>query len=243
MAAEGAHVGILDIDSDAAARTSQSIIRSGGESIAITGDVTSIDAVTEALQTCVERWGRLDTLVNNAGVMSSAHQALTELGEADWDRMMAVNVKGPFLCIRTAAEFMRNSGGGTIVNITSIGGRLGYPGRGAYGVSKAALESLTLQAAVELGQWNIRVNSVSPGWFATAMTAYAYSRPDEARRRQLTVPLGRIGIPEDVARLVVFLAGPDAEYISGASIEIDGALLAAALKSTFDLAKYRPTDP
>lgn len=243
MAAAGADVALLDIDEGAASVVADSISGRYGDAISIGGDVSNGADVAAAVRACADRWGRLDTLVNNAGVMSNAYEPLTELGESDWDRVMAVNVKGAFLCTQAAAPLLRDSGGGAIVNITSIGGHSAYPGRGAYGISKAALESLTRQAAVELGPWNIRVNSISPGWFDTAMTAYAYRRPDEAQRRKLTVPIGRIGQPNDVANLAVFLSSPEADYISGACIEIDGGLLAAALKSTFDLAKYRPTEP
>ena len=241
MAAAGARVGLLDIDELSAQRVAGLIADSGGDALAIHGDVSVPEDVAGAMRVCWDRWGRLDTLVNNAGVMPGVLQPLSDLDDSEWDRVMDVNVKGPFLCTRAAAPLMRDSGGGVITNITSIGGHLGYPGRGAYGASKAALENLTLQSAVELGPWNIRVNSISPGWFMTAMTAYAYNRPDEAQRRQATVPIGRIGAPEDVASLALFLSTPEANYISGASIEIDGGLLAAGLKSTFDLAKFRPT--
>lgn len=240
MAAAGARVAVLDIESDWANLVTTEIKREGGEAIAICADVSSKDEVSAGVQACANRWGRLDVLVNNAAIMGDRQDLLVDVEEADWDRVMAVNLKGPFLCIQAAAPLLRSSGGGSIVNVTSIGGRLGYPGRGAYGASKAALENLTMQAAVELGPWNIRVNSVSPGWFRTAMTEYAYRQPEEAKRRSEIVPLQRIGDVWDIAHLVVFLSSDESEYINGASVEIDGGLMARALKSTFDLAKIRP---
>ncbi|MFQ5872184.1 MAG: SDR family NAD(P)-dependent oxidoreductase [Dehalococcoidia bacterium] len=242
MAVTGARVGVLDIEREWANSVTTEIKREGGEAVSICADVSRKDQVSAGVHACANRWGRLDILVNNAAVIGDREDLLVDVEEADWDRVMAVNVKGPFLCIQAAAPLLRSSGGGSIINVTSIGGHLCYPRRRAYGVSKAALENLTMQAAVELGPWNIRVNSVSPGWFRTRMTEYAYSKPEELERRSGTVPLKRIGDPWDIAHLVVFLSSDESEYISGASIEVDGGLLAAALKSTFDLARIRPLE-
>lgn len=243
LASAGARVGVLDIQTEWAKLVTSEIERGGGEALSIHADVSRKDQVLAGVEACANRWGRLDVLVNNAAVMGDHEEPLVDVEEADWDRLMAVNIKGPFLCIQAAAPLMRSSGGGSIVNITSIGGKLCYPGRSAYGVTKAALENLTMQAAVELGPWNIRVNSVSPGWFRTPMTEHAYRRPGEAKRRSEIVPLQRTGDTRDVAHLVVFLSSPESEYITGASLEIDGGLLARALKSTFDLARTRSSRP
>lgn len=242
MASAGARVGVLDIEPEWAKMVTNEIEQESGEALPICADVSIRDQVFTGVHACADRWGRLDILVNNAGVMSDREEPLVEVEEADWNRLMAVNVKGPFLCIQAAAPLLRASGGGSITNITSIGGRLSYPGRGAYGVTKAALENLTMQAAVELGPWNVRVNSVSPGWFRTPMTEYAYRQPEEVKRRSAIVPLQRIGDVQDIAQLAVFLAADESRYISGASIEIDGGLLARSLKSTFELARFRPLE-
>lgn len=242
MAEAGARVAVLDIEGEWADLVSAEIEESGGESLSICADVATRDQVFAGVRDCENRWGRLDILVNNAGIMGGREELLVDVDEADWDRLMAVNVKGPFLCIQAAAPILRSLGGGSIINVTSIGGKSCYPARRAYGVTKAALENLTLQAAVELGVWNIRVNSISPGWFRTPMTEFAYSRPEETERRSAVVPLGRIGDVQDIARLAVFLASDESDYITGASVEIDGGLLARSLKSTFELAKYRPLE-
>lgn len=238
---EGACVAILDIQAQWAKDTETQLRSTGAQALGIHGDVSNSNDVKEAVQRCVREWGRLDILVNNAGTSVQGTPTLTELSEAEWDRIMAVNVKGPFLCTQAAAPVIRAAGGGSIINISSISARSCYPERGAYSMSKAALENLTLQSAVELAAWKIRVNSISPGWFRTRMNEAVYQRPGELPRRNATIPLGRIGAVQDVARLAVFLASEESDYITGESIEIDGGLLAAALKSSAELARLRPT--
>ncbi len=240
FAAEGASVAILDIQAQWAKDTEAQLRGKGAQALGIHGDVAKGKDVQDAVQRCVQEWGRLDILVNNAGTSVEGAPNLTELPESEWDRVMAVNVKGPLLCIQAAAPIIRAAGGGSVINITSISARSCYPGRGPYSMSKAALENLTLQAAVELAPWKIRVNSISPGWFRTRMNEAVYQRPGELARRHATIPQARIGAVEDVARLAVFLASEESDYITGESIEIDGGLLAAALKSSADLARLRP---
>lgn len=242
MAQAGARVAVLDIEGKWADRVTREIEQAGGQALPIHADVALKAQVSAGVDACEARWGRLDVLVNNAGIMGDRRELLVEVDEDDWDRLMDVNVKGPFLCIQACAPLMRSSAGGSIINITSIGGRSCYPGRRAYGVTKAALENLTLQAAVELGPWNIRVNAISPGWLRTPMTEFAYADPTEAQRRSAVVPLQRIGDARDVAQLALFLASDESDYISAASIEIDGGLLASSLKSTFELARFRPLE-
>jgi NAD(P)-dependent dehydrogenase (short-subunit alcohol dehydrogenase family) len=241
FADEGASVAILEIEGQWARETEAQLRARGVEALGIQGDVSRSKEVRNAVERCVEKWGRLDILVNNAAASNGDEAvALVGLSEAHLDRIMEVNVKGPLLCIQAVAPFMKDNGGGSVINISSISARSCYPGRGPYSMSKAALENLTLQAAVELGPWKIRVNSISPGWFRTARNEMQYQRPGELLRRHATIPLGRIGAIEDVARLAVFLGSEESDYITGESIEIDGGLLAAALKSSADLARLRP---
>ncbi len=242
FAVEGASIAILDIEPQWTKDTEAELRDKGARAIGIHGDVSKSDDVKRAVRRCVQEWERVDILVNNAAAAMPADKSffLADLSESDWDWMMAVNVKGPLLCIQAVAPIMRSGGGGSIINISSISARSCYPGRGAYSMSKAALENLTLQAAVELGSWKIRVNSITPGWFRTRRNEAAYQRPGELARRNATIPLGRIGAVEDVARLAVFLASEESDYITGESIEVDGGLLAAALKSSADLARLRP---
>lgn len=238
FAAEGAAVATLEIRADWAQQAESETRARGHRAAAIAGDVTRADDVTRAVRRCLDEWGRLDILVNNAGVASRGN--LVDLSLAEWQRVIGVNVTGALLCTQQAAPAIRDSGGGSIINVTSISARSCYPGRGAYGISKAALEAMTVQAAVELGEWNIRVNSMSLGWFRTPLNEHTYQKAGELERRNATIPLGRIGTVEDSARLALFLASDDSAYITGESIESDGGLEAARLKSTGMLASVRP---
>jgi NAD(P)-dependent dehydrogenase (short-subunit alcohol dehydrogenase family) len=242
FAAEGAGVAILEIEAQWARDTEAELRSKGFRALALPGDVSRKQDVQRAVQRCVAEWGRIDILVNNAAADNgNENVALVDLSEPHFDRIMAVNVKGPLLCIQAVAPVMKAAGGGSIINISSIAARSCYPGRGPYSISKTALETLNLQAAVELGADKIRVNSISPGWFRTKRNELQYQRPGELARRHATIPIGRIGAIEDVARLAVFLACDESDYITGESIEIDGGLIAAALKSSADLARLRPT--
>jgi NAD(P)-dependent dehydrogenase (short-subunit alcohol dehydrogenase family) len=238
--AEGARIAILDIQPEWTRDTETELRGKGFPILGVHGDVSQVKDVQGAVQRCVREWGRVDILVNNAGTTVKGAPSLTELLESEWDRVMAVNVKGPLLCIQAVAPLMKAAGGGSIINISSISARSCYPRRGPYSMSKSALDNLTLQAAVELGPDKIRVNSISPGWFRTRMNEAVYQAAGELARRHATIPLARIGAVEDVARLALFLASEESDYISGESIEIDGGLLAAALKSSADLARLRP---
>ena len=238
--AEGAAVAIIEIKPDITRDFERAASEQGYQALGIIGDVTDPKSVRAAIEQCTARWGRLDTLVNNAGVTGAWHADLVDLDLADWNRVLEVNFTGALICTQHAAPAIRAAGGGSIINMTSISARTTYPSRGAYSVSKAALESLTLQAAVELAPWNIRVNSMSLGWFRTALNEDTYRIPGELAKRNLTVPIGRIGTLEDCANLAVFLAGDESTYLTGESIELDGGLIAAALKSTGLLARIRP---
>lgn len=241
FAAEGASVAILEIEADWARATEAELRSRGHQALALAGDVSIRRDIDALVQRCVSAWGRIDILVNNAAADNGSAVMLADLSEAHFDRIMAVNVKGALLCIQAVAPMMKAAGGGSVINISSIAARSCYPGRGPYSISKCALDNLTLQAAVEWGPDKIRVNSINPGWFRTKRNESHYQRPGELARRHATIPMGRIGDVEDVARLSVFLASDESDYITGESIEIDGGLIAAALKSSADLAWLRPT--
>lgn len=238
--AEEARVAILDIQEEWTRQSETELRARGAHVLGIHGDVSNGNDVKNAVQRCAREWGGVNILVNNAGTTVKGGPSLVDLAETEWDRVMAVNVKGPLLCIQAVAPLMKAAGGGSVINISSISARSCYPRRGPYSASKAALDNLTVQAAVELGLDKIRVNSISPGWFRTRMNEAIYQDPGELARRHATIPLARIGAVDDVARLAVFLASEESDYITGESIEIDGGLLAAALKSSADLARLRP---
>ena len=238
MAAAGAAVAAADIDLAAAQRTAAEAAGNRRRAIAIEadcGDVASIDAMI--LRAVVEL-GRLDVIVNNAGVTRYAE--IMDLTEADWDRIHRVNAKGVFFCLQRAAREMirqhqADASGGRIVNIASISGR-GYPGasNAAYAASKGAVIALTKTAAQQLGRHNITVNAICPGVTRTELGARnAVARAAERgitvaelqAEQDARIPIGRANLPEDIAAMAVFLASPGARNITGQSYNVDGGLV------------------
>ena len=178
------------------------------------------------MATLGQHFGRLDALVNNAGVAVFA--PLLETTEADWNRVLAVNLTGPFLCTRAAAPLMREHGGGAIVNITSISAVRASTLRSAYGTSKAGLAHLTKQLAVELASLGIRVNGVAPGPVETAM-AKAVHTPEIRADYHDAIPLNRYGLEEELAEAVFFLCSDRSSYITGQILAVDGGFDAAGI--------------
>jgi NAD(P)-dependent dehydrogenase (short-subunit alcohol dehydrogenase family) len=238
MAEAGASVAAADIDAAAAQRTAGQAAGNNRRAIAIEadcGDVASIDAMVGRT---VAELGRLDVIVNNAGVTRYAH--IMDLTEADWDRIHRVNAKGVFFCLQRAAREMirqnqTDGGGGRIINIASIAGR-GYPGtsNAAYAASKGAVIALTKTAAQQLGRHNINVNAICPGVTRTELGAR--NAVERAAERGITVaelqaqqeagiPLGRANQPWDIAAMAVFLASPGARNITGQAYNVDGGLV------------------
>lgn len=240
FAAEGAAVAILEIDADATRDIEAGLKRAGADVIAMAGDVTKLADIRNIIAACVGKWGRLDILVNNAGVASAQPSSLVDMPLEEWQRVMAVNLDAALYCMRETVPVMKKTGGGSVINMTSIAARSSYPNSGAYSISKAALEALTRQAAVEFGPFGIRVNSMSLGWFRTALNEHVYQAPGTLARRNATIPLGRIGTAQDCAQLALFLASDESTYITGESFEADGGLLASALSNAVELAKVRP---
>ena len=217
FAAEGARVAIADLLADDAAALAAEI---GAErALALALDVTDEARWEAAVAATVARFGRLDVLVNNAAVHWRA--PLERETAAGFDRMLAVNARGPFLGIRACAPVMREAGGGAIVNVASTAGMTGYRELGAYSASKWALRGLTRVAALELAPDRIRVNALVPGGVRTAMVP----EPD-APGRWDHLPAGRVGEPDELARAALFLACDDSAYMTGADLVVDGGALA-----------------
>ena len=223
--ADGWRVALLDIDGETLDRTSTALTESG-ETIAICCDVADAAAVDLALSTIRQRFGRLDALVNNAGV--AVFKPILDLTYEEWTRVLAVNLTGPFLCVQAAAPLMRDSGGGAIVNITSISGLRASTLRTAYGTSKAGLAHLTQQQAVELAALGIRVNAVAPGPVDTAM-AKAVHTPEIRAAYHDAIPLNRYGLEEELAEMIFFLCSDRASYVTGQTIAVDGGFDAAGV--------------
>jgi NAD(P)-dependent dehydrogenase (short-subunit alcohol dehydrogenase family) len=221
FAARGARVAANDltpVNLDPALRP---IEARGGQIRAFLADVASKPAVQAMIEEVREAWGRIDILINNAGV--EPHAPLLALDEWDWDRTLAVNLKGPFLLTQSVGRVMVEQGGGSIVNLASIAGRAhGLKDRAAYVASKLGLIGLTREAARELAPYNIRVNAVCPGVIETEMTARLREDPAMMERWLAEIPQGRLGQPQDVVGLVLFLCSPAAGYLTGQAINIDG---------------------
>ncbi len=233
MAEAGADVIAADIDETSAKASAEAAATHGGRTLALQadcGDVASIDAMVDS---AVATFGKLDVIVNNAGVTRAAY--IMDLTEEDWDRMHRVNAKGVFFCLQRAARQMIDQGGGRIVNIASIAGR-GFKGtsNAAYAASKGAVIALTKTAAQQLGPHNINVNAVCPGVTLTPLVDKMLI--DRAEQENTTVedvladlsrpiPIGRPNTPEDIAALAVFLAGPGARNITGQAYNVDGGLI------------------
>jgi len=223
--ADGWRVALLDIDGENLQRTFAALARPEA-TIAITCDVADPPGVARALATVAGKFGRLDALINNAGI--AIFKPILDVTYEDWSRVLAVNLTGPFLCAQAAAPLMRDSGGGSIVNITSISGLRASTLRTAYGTSKAGLAHLTQQQAVEFAPLNIRVNAVAPGPVDTAM-AKAVHTPDIRAAYHDAIPLNRYGLETELAEAIFFLCSDRASYITGQTLAVDGGFEATGI--------------
>ncbi|MGB3489487.1 MAG: SDR family oxidoreductase [Xanthobacteraceae bacterium] len=223
--AEGWAVALLDIE-DTQLREAAASLADPVNVLTLHCDVSDAAAVNAAMARVNERFGRLDALVNNAGV--AVFKPILETADDEWDRVLAVNLTGPFLCIKAVAPFMREHGGGAIVNITSISGLRASTLRVAYGTSKAGLAHLTKQAAVELASLGIRVNAVAPGPVDTAMAKAVHSPAIRADYHD-AIPLNRYGLEEELAEAIFFLCSERSSYITGQLLAVDGGFDAAGI--------------
>lgn len=221
LGAQGAWVAANDITPVNLDETVASIRAAGGRAIEVVADVAKKMPVQTMITQILDEWDRIDILINNAGV--EPHAPLLEMDEWDWRRTIDVNLSGPFFTIQSVGRVMRQQGGGVIVNIGSIAGRAhGLKDRCAYVASKMGLIGLTREAARELAAFNIRVNAVCPGVIETEMTAAL--RQDEAvlEKWLLDIPGGRLGKPDDIVPVVLFLCSQSAAYLTGQAINVDG---------------------
>jgi len=219
---EGARVGLVDIDREGLKALKNEVEKNGGEGLVLPCDITKSRDVNDMVNQACRRFGRIDILVNNAGIIRRG--TIETVTEEDWDRVIEVNLKGTFNCCRAVVEIMKQQAGGKIVNVSSIAGKLGditsAPG---YGSSKAAVDALTKTLARQLAPYGINVNAVSPHAIETEMSA----QWSEERRREViaSIPLGRLGRPEDVAEAVLFLASDQASFITGEILDVNGGAL------------------
>jgi NAD(P)-dependent dehydrogenase (short-subunit alcohol dehydrogenase family) len=223
FAREGSDVLVTDIVPQTAKEVSEEIRAMGRRSLSFTMDVSDGNQAKEMVKTALAAFGRIDILVNVAGIFIKS--PIEEVSEQDWDRVIAVNLKGTFLCSQAVGKEMIKQGGGSIVNFASVAGHTPQIYGAAYSPSKAAVVLLTKIMAVEWAKYNIRVNAVSPGPITTPMTDFVYNTEKLRKGRAKAIPLNRFGNPEEVAKAVLFLASDDASYITGHALAIDGGSL------------------
>jgi 3-oxoacyl-[acyl-carrier protein] reductase len=225
FAALGARVVVADLREDAAEKVAAAIEAAGGRALAVHADVTQDASVGAMVAATLARWGRLDILVNNAGT-THRNQPMLDVDEQTFDRVYATNVKSLYLTARHAVPvWRRQGGGGAVVNIASTAGLRPRPGLSWYCGSKGAAITLTKAMALELAPERIRVNAINPVMGETGLTADFLPGGDSAEARArivATIPLGRLSRPLDVARAAAFLAGDEAEFITGVALEVDG---------------------
>lgn len=220
LSGAGARVAILDRNAEGSAATVRQITDQGGQAVAIDCDTSDAASVVAAAERSAATLGPCDVLVNNAGVLRPG--ALDTLALEEWNKVLAVNLTGYFLCAQTFGHQMRSRGKGALVHIASIAAEHATAFGGAYSVAKAGISMLSRQLAVEWGVHGIRSNAVHPGLILTPMTQAFYDQPGVTERRSQAVPAGRIGLPEDIAQAVLFLASDQSAYITGHELVVDG---------------------
>jgi NAD(P)-dependent dehydrogenase (short-subunit alcohol dehydrogenase family) len=228
FAREGASVAVAGRRLEKLREVISEVHKAGGAGLSMECDVTRAREVERAVKGTVERFGRLNVLVNNAGML---HVSTVEgISEEEWDRMMTVNVKGPFLMSRAVLPEFRKADGGTIVNIGSVLGLFAVKDRAAYCASKGGVTMLTKAMALDHAHEKIRVNCICPSIVETELVKGVFNESEQGqalrKARIATIPLGRIGQPEDVAEMAVFLASEESSWLTGATIPLDGGLTA-----------------
>lgn len=220
FAQEQAAIVVADIDLEKAGQTAREIVEQGGKAAAFLADVTDSRDAGHLMEEAVERFGRLDILVNNAGVYPTA--PVIDIEEAEWDRVIDINLKGTFLCSQAAIKHMLVQRSGVIVNIASVDAKTRTTGNAHYAAAKAGVISFTRTLACEMASYGIRVNAVAPGWIATETLK---AKSERWRQAVEEIPLGRLGTPEDVAEAVLFLVSDSATYITGEILDVNGGIV------------------
>ena len=224
FAQEGARVVCADVDETGARATVAQIEASGGNAVVSRTDVSDREQADAMVALAKERFDAVDILVNNAGVETLV--PFLELEEGEWDRIVSVNLKGPFLCAQAAARQMVDSDrAGRIINIASVNAKIALHGQAHYASSKGGLIMLTKAMALDLAQYRIRVNAIGPGVIETQMTARSLADPERRAMLLGKVPLGRVGQPLDIANAAVFLASDESGYVTGTTLYVDGGWL------------------
>ena len=225
FAAHGAYVYVTDIDADAAARVADNLRALGHDATSLAVDVTRGQDVTQLMRTIADRHGKVDVLVNNAGL--NILSDFRNMSDADWVRLREVNLDGVLRIARDGFELLRASGSGSLINVASIMGNRGLRPLAAYSATKGAVAALTRGLAVEYAPFNIRVNTLAPGYVETKLTQRALKMPQFRQALIDKTPMRRFGTCEEIARAALFLASDDASYVTGAELAVDGGMSAA----------------
>ncbi|MFH1479020.1 MAG: 3-oxoacyl-[acyl-carrier-protein] reductase [Candidatus Omnitrophota bacterium] len=221
FAGEGADVALCDVDLEAAQAAAREIQDLGRSSLAFKVDVTSSKDVQDMVDKILDKFNKIDILINNAGI--TRDNLVLRMSEEDWDKVIAVNLKGAFLCTKIVSKAMLKQRSGKIVSLASIIGIMGNAGQANYAASKAGIIGLTKSVAKELAPRGITVNAIAPGFIRTAMTD---KLPEDIQKKMLdAIPLKRFGEAKDVADLALFLSSEDSSYITGQVIKIDGGMV------------------
>lgn len=225
FAAQGASVVVADLNGDTARETAASILAAGHNAIPVQVDVADKKQVDEMIKTAIDRLGGLDVVVCGAGI--SPLTSFLDISEEEWDRVININLKGPFLCGQAAARHMKEAGGGVIINITSQLTEVAQPKSAHYVASKGGAKMLTKGMVLDLAKFGIRINSLAPGLTNTNMTRLDTPEGWKAHEEFMPhIPMGRVGQPEDMIGAAIYLASDDSAYVNGATILVDGGYLA-----------------
>ena len=223
FAKEGADIVVADVTLEIAQKVASEIEGLGRKALALEMDVTNYDLVEAGINKILDKMGKVDILVNNAGITKD--NLILRMSQAEWDAVINVNLKGTFNCIKAVSRPMVKQRSGRIISIASIIGLMGNPGQGNYAASKAGIIALTKTIAKELASRNINANAVAPGFIQTEMTA---KLPEDIKKKMLeAIPLAKLGTPQDVANVCLFLASDESSYITGQTITIDGGMVMA----------------
>jgi len=227
FAREGATVLVADVNERGGEETVERIVAEGGRAAFLRTDVASSEDVHAMVHAAVDRFGALDILFNNAGIAGESGR-LADQSEGNWQRVIGINLTGVYLGMRHAIPVMLERGGGSIISTASVAGMVGWAGAAAYSAAKAGVINLTRTAAIEYARWNIRVNCICPGVIHTPLLESIHGGDIEPARDHLLrlQPMRRLGEPEDIARMALFLASDDSTFVTGAAMMVDGGYTA-----------------